>query len=167
MPRSRNPYTGGVTQRHPRPQGWLSRTHKKGRPWFRRARLSFLRWRRFIMSNPQTAFVYRWLVGCVGGTVIVIGLILVPLPGPGWLIVFVGLAIIASEFQWAQNLLLWGRAVLHRWTEWLRASHWSVSLAVATLTGAFVAGVMWLGLLMTGLPDWVPDWPVFHWLLLR
>ena len=77
MPRSRNPYTGGVTQRHPRPQGWLSRTHKKGRPWFRRARLSFLRWRRFIMSNPQTAFVYRWFVGCVGGTVIVIGLILV------------------------------------------------------------------------------------------
>jgi uncharacterized protein (TIGR02611 family) len=30
---------------------------------------------------------------------------LVPLPGPGWLIVFAGLAILATEYVWAQRLL--------------------------------------------------------------
>ena len=129
--------------------------------------MAFLRWRRLVMSNAQTAFIYRWLVGCVGAVVIVIGLALVPLPGPGWLIVFIGLAIIASEFQWAQSLLLWGRAVLHRWTTWLRTSHWTVSLAVAAATALFVAAVVWLTTRVIGLPDWVPDWPVFRWLLLR
>ena len=33
------------------------------------------------------------------------GSILVPLPGPGWLIVFAGLAILATEYVWAQRLL--------------------------------------------------------------
>ena len=42
------------------------------------------------------------------GTVIV-GLILVPLPGPGWLIVFGGLALLATEFMWAERLLRYAK----------------------------------------------------------
>ena len=37
--------------------------------------------------------------------VIAIGLALVPLPGPGWAIVFVGLGMLALEFEWAENLM--------------------------------------------------------------
>ena len=33
------------------------------------------------------------------------GLALVPLPGPGWAIVFVGLGMLALEFKWAENLM--------------------------------------------------------------
>jgi hypothetical protein len=41
----------------------------------------------------------------VGFLVILLGLILIPLPGPGWLIVFGGLAILAREYIWAERLL--------------------------------------------------------------
>ena len=44
---------------------------------------------------------YRIAVGIVGALVFVLGLVLVPLPGPGWLIAFLGLSILASEFAWA------------------------------------------------------------------
>ena len=33
------------------------------------------------------------------------GLALVPLPGPGWAIVFIGLGMLALEFKWAENLM--------------------------------------------------------------
>jgi len=41
-----------------------------------------------------------------------LGLALVPLPGPGWLIVFLGLGIMATEFAWAERLLDFGRRTL-------------------------------------------------------
>lgn len=44
------------------------------------------------------------LVAIVGVAVILVGIPLIPLFGPGWLIVFSGLAILASEFEWAGRL---------------------------------------------------------------
>jgi hypothetical protein len=40
-----------------------------------------------------------------GTTIVVIGIILLALPGPGWLVIFAGLAVLASEFTWAERLL--------------------------------------------------------------
>ena len=61
------------------------------------------------MSKLKTAWRKLWRL-TVGPVVVVIGLILIPLPGPGWLIVFVGLAIMAPEFEPAERLLNWARA---------------------------------------------------------
>lgn len=48
----------------------------------------------------------RWIVvATVGFTVLVVGLILLVLPGPGIPLIFIGLAILASEFAWAEYLL--------------------------------------------------------------
>jgi hypothetical protein len=48
----------------------------------------------------------RRLAILIGGlVVVVIGIALIPLPGPGWLVVFAGLAILATEFTWAEILL--------------------------------------------------------------
>jgi Putative transmembrane protein (PGPGW) len=41
----------------------------------------------------------------IGGTLLLIGLALLVLPGPGLLIVAVGLGILASEFLWARRML--------------------------------------------------------------
>lgn len=42
----------------------------------------------------------------IGGFgLVILGLILIPLPGPGWVIVFAGLALLATEFVWAERLL--------------------------------------------------------------
>lgn len=52
-----------------------------------------------------------WTVGVaiVGGLTVLIGLILVPAPGPGWLIVWAGVSILATEFPWARRLARWVR----------------------------------------------------------
>ena len=51
---------------------------------------------------------YRTVVGILGGGLSLLGLLLVPLPGPGWLVVFLGLAILGTEFHWAgQRLAGW------------------------------------------------------------
>ena len=44
-------------------------------------------------------------VAVVGGTVVAAGIVLIPLPGPGTLIAAGGLAILATEFDWAQRRL--------------------------------------------------------------
>ncbi|MFI5659377.1 TIGR02611 family protein [Streptomyces sp. NPDC051684] len=50
-----------------------------------------------------------WQVGVfiVGLAVVVGGVIMLPLPGPGWLVIFGGMAIWATEFVWAQLVLRW------------------------------------------------------------
>ena len=42
----------------------------------------------------------------VGGLIVLLGLILMPLPGPGTLIVLGGLAYLRREFLWADRLLV-------------------------------------------------------------
>ena len=53
--------------------------------------------------------VKRIVVTIVGVLVVLIGIVLIPLPGPGWAIVFGGLAILATEYVWAQRLLAYAK----------------------------------------------------------
>lgn len=50
-----------------------------------------------------------WQVGVfvLGLAVVVAGIIMLPLPGPGWVVIFGGMAIWATEFVWAQLVLRW------------------------------------------------------------
>ncbi|MGW9045184.1 TIGR02611 family protein [Streptomyces lydicus] len=52
-----------------------------------------------------------WQVGVfvVGLAVVVGGVIMLPLPGPGWLVIFAGMALWATEFVWAQLVLRWAK----------------------------------------------------------
>lgn len=45
-------------------------------------------------------YVRRAVIAVVGGFVTIVGLILIPLPGPGFLIVFAGVFILSLEFEW-------------------------------------------------------------------
>ena len=47
----------------------------------------------------------RVVIAVIGSTVILIGFAFFVLPGPGLLIVIIGLAVLATEFAWAQGLL--------------------------------------------------------------
>lgn len=55
-------------------------------------------------TERQSGFFRKFGVAIIGIVVILIGIPLIPLIGPGWLIVFTGLAILASEFPWAARL---------------------------------------------------------------
>ena len=48
----------------------------------------------------------RVVVAVVGGTVLLIGLALVVLPGPAFVVIPIGLAILSLEFAWARSWLL-------------------------------------------------------------
>ncbi|MEV4031982.1 TIGR02611 family protein [Streptomyces umbrinus] len=59
--------------------------------------------------KARRALHLSWQVGVfvVGLAVVVAGVIMLPLPGPGWLVIFGGMAIWATEFVWAQLVLRW------------------------------------------------------------
>lgn len=69
------------------------------------------RWSRFGLRGP--AIILRWstrnakrlLVLIVGLTVLAAGVAMLVLPGPGLIVMFVGLAILATEFAWAEAML--------------------------------------------------------------
>ena len=115
-----------------------------------------LGFRAFFAKHPALDLTYRIVVGLLGGAIVVLGFILIPLPGPGWLIVFAGLALLATEFVWAERLLRYGRRRLHLWTQWVTQQ----SLLVRGLIGLggllCVAGAIWAYDVVVGLPSWVP-----------
>jgi uncharacterized protein (TIGR02611 family) len=74
-----------------------------------------------IERRPALRRVYRVLVGVLGAMIAVSGLLLVPLPGPGWLIVFLGLAILGTEFAWAKRLAAFTKRQLARFWAWWKA----------------------------------------------
>lgn len=84
------------------------------------------------------------LIGIVGGLVALIGLVLVPYPGPGWLIVFGGLAILATEFEFASKWLKFARGKYDQWADWLKKQNLFIRLLVLGLTGLVVLTTIWL-----------------------
>ena len=98
--------------------------------------------------------IYRTLVGVAGGVVLVGGIVAIPYPGPGWAIVFIGLAILASEFAWAHRTLRFAKGRYDAFMEWFGGRH-SGSGAVGTvLTAAVVVGTLWF----VGALDLVAGW---------
>jgi uncharacterized protein (TIGR02611 family) len=87
-----------------------------------RFRASYRRQRARLDGFPRLRWLYKLGVALVGFVVVVLGLVLVPLPGPGWLIVFVGVAILGTEFPLAHRVMLALRRVAHRlrlrWRAW-------------------------------------------------
>jgi tellurite resistance protein TerC len=51
----------------------------------------------------------RLIVAVIGSTVILFGVALLVLPGPGLLVIGLGLAVLAAEFAWARRLLERGK----------------------------------------------------------
>jgi uncharacterized protein (TIGR02611 family) len=86
-----------------------------------RVRALLRRSRAWIHRHPRLRTPYRLLVALAGASVMVVGLILVPLPGPGWLIVFVGVAVLGTEFPAAHRLTQAVRRLAHRVRLWWRA----------------------------------------------
>ena len=113
-------------------------------------------YRAFLRKNRAMDLTYRITVGVVGLTIIVIGIILLPLPGPGWLVIFGGLFVLSTEFEWAERLLEYARDKVRAWTEWVKEQ----SLLIRALIGLgcllIVAGALWGYVALQGIPDWIP-----------
>jgi uncharacterized protein (TIGR02611 family) len=55
--------------------------------------------------HRERSKVVRAAVVLAGFVVVLVGLALIPLPGPGLLVIAAGLALLALEFVWAERLL--------------------------------------------------------------
>ena len=60
-----------------------------------------------MTDNPSYKLAKRIVIGVIGFTLLLLGLIMsIPMvPGPGFLVVLGALAILAAEFVWARRLL--------------------------------------------------------------
>ena len=123
-----------------------------------RERIAETKWRRRLAARRSVNHSYRVCVGVVGGLIVALGLVTIPLPGPGWLTVIAGLFVLASEFTWAERLLEFTKKHVKRWTDWVTSQPVWVRLVIAAATAAFVYGVLVVTLHLTGVPDWVPGW---------
>ena len=55
------------------------------------------------VATPTRLFIVT--LKCIaGGTLIITGIMLIPLPGPGLPLIAAGLALLATEFDWAEAL---------------------------------------------------------------
>lgn len=66
------------------------------------------------LHNLKVPAVRRIGIAVVGGSVLLVGLALLVLPGPAFIVIPLGLAILATEFVWAKRWLNRARAMLSR-----------------------------------------------------
>ena len=58
-----------------------------------------------IWNTENIKVVRRVIISVVGATVLLIGVALLVLPGPAFIVIPIGLAILASEYAWARRWL--------------------------------------------------------------
>jgi uncharacterized protein (TIGR02611 family) len=107
-----------------------------------RARARLARNRVYALPGGRT--IFKVGIAVLGGLIVALGLVLVPLPGPGWAIVFGGLAIWAIEFAWAARLLDWVRGRVRAFTQMMKKLHWTLRAAFSVAVIAGLLSITWL-----------------------
>ncbi|GHC91253.1 hypothetical protein GCM10007079_38400 [Nocardiopsis terrae] len=69
-------------------------------------------------THPALHLPWRILVGTVGTVVILAGIVMMIVPGPGIASVLLGMLILSSEFRWAHRLLRPARVWSRRGERW-------------------------------------------------
>ena len=87
---------------------------------------------------------WRIAVTVLGVAVIAGGIVLLPLPGPGWVIIFAGLGLLATEYDRASRLLKYARRQVARWTDWVKRQPRWIQVLTGLLGVAFLAGVLYV-----------------------
>ena len=95
--------------------------------------------------------IKRWATIIVGGLVLAVGVMLIPVPGPGGLpVTLAGLAILSSELPWAHRLLdRLKRRIQTAGSDEVDAGSWRRRAALATgllalwVVGGIVAWRIW------------------------
>jgi tellurite resistance protein TerC len=76
--------------------------------------------RHLLRWDHLSPTVRKLLAGTFGGLILLAGIALILLPGPAFIVIPLGLAILATEFAWARHYLKKGRG----WIKRARQKHW-------------------------------------------
>jgi uncharacterized protein (TIGR02611 family) len=83
--------------------------------------------------------VKRSAVAVLGGLLTLTGIALLVLPGPGFVLVAAGLAVLATQFAWAKRPLDYAKGKAHQGMDEVARSHWRAGGAL--LCAVVLAGV--------------------------
>ncbi|MFY2790526.1 TIGR02611 family protein [Rhodococcus sp. KRD162] len=109
-----------------------------------KAKVKHRRFRARIAENKSLDLGYRITVGVVGTLVLALGVVAIPYPGPGWLIVFAGLGILASEFAWAKSALRFVRKRYDEFMDWFSTQSFVIKGIGVLFTTVVVVLTLWL-----------------------
>lgn len=101
-------------------------------------------------KEGRYGFMVRPLTLTLGWTVLIIGLITIPLPGQGWLTTFIGVGILSLEQRWAKNLLVKGVHFYDRFFDWFHRQRQSVRVTLVIL----LIVVIWVVFISIGYGMW-------------
>lgn len=112
-----------------------------------------------LHSNPVTGLITKVVISVVGVAVMGLGVFLSGpgIPGPGFLVILGGLAILATEWDWAQSVLDWARE------RYEKAKQKVADMDPAERRRRLVLTVAAVFLVVAGLVGYVAayDWPTF------
>ena len=95
--------------------------------------------RNWIKKTKAGRFLWRVVIGVVGGTITVLGAIALVGPGPGILIVIAGLGILATEFAWASRVMVHTRTYAQKAADKVGIPKW---VQFALIAGAAVLSIL-------------------------
>ena len=102
---------------------------------------------RYRRSRKNSGGVARFLRPVAGVLVATAGVVLMPAPGPGWIVFIIGLSLLASDFLWMAKILdgaeLRARAVAGAVQKWWKKSGPGVRITASTAVGLVVIASAW------------------------
>jgi uncharacterized protein (TIGR02611 family) len=116
----------------------------------------------FVQRYRALHLTWRAVVFFVGFAIVAGGIAMLVLPGPGWAAIFVGLAVLATEFRWAQQALGWTRTQAAKATEramdpQVRRRNLVIAALFTTVFVGVVAGYVWWYGIPLAVPGWITD----------
>ncbi len=82
------------------------------------------------------------VVAVLGGFLLLAGLALLVLPGPGFVLVAAGLALLATRFEWARKPLDYAKDKAQQGVDEVGRSPWRAAFALACALGLIALGVL-------------------------
>lgn len=79
---------------------------------------------RFMRPKWCSPWVWQVFILIAGVATILVGVVLLPAPGPGSLVIYAGLGILATEFVWAKRWFIligrWAKRLFIRFRIWVK-----------------------------------------------
>ena len=110
-----------------------------------------------IARRPLLEQLYQLLLAGAGFATVAVGLVLVPLPGPGWVVVFGGLSLLSARFAWARSARERLLLLLQRAARWYGSLPRLCRAALTAAGGLVVSAGAWACVAVLGLPGWLPQ----------
>jgi uncharacterized protein (TIGR02611 family) len=66
-----------------------------------------------LVDHPRLRLFWKIASITVGSVLILLGLVMLVTPGPGWLAIFAGLALLSPHSRWAHSIMTWLKSKFH------------------------------------------------------